>query len=97
MERNRSISCNFLNDSEMSGDRFLILQDPIIESDKTVKNLQNTNTEIGDELTYTIRTRNTLLAKSSHCGYISRRIVICPRHITVRWLNSDRCSRHRQG
>lgn len=46
----------------MSGDRFLILQDPIIESDKTVKNLQNTNTEIGDELAYTIRTRNTLLA-----------------------------------
>lgn len=29
---------------------------------KTVKNLQNTNTEIGDELEYTIRTRNTLLA-----------------------------------
>lgn len=62
MERNRSFSCNFLSDSEMSGDRFLILQDQIIESDKTVKNLQNTNTEIGDELAYTIRTRNTLLA-----------------------------------
>ncbi|EJR26714.1 MULTISPECIES: cell surface protein [Bacillus cereus group] len=40
----------------------MILQDQIIESDKTVKNLQNTNTEIGDELAYTIRTRNTLLA-----------------------------------
>ncbi|MEK4659864.1 cell surface protein [Bacillus pseudomycoides] len=62
MERNKSFSCNFLNDSEMSGDSFLILQDQIIESDKTVKNLQNTITEIGDELAYTIRTRNTLLA-----------------------------------
>ncbi|MED1594036.1 MULTISPECIES: cell surface protein [Bacillus] len=40
----------------------MILQDQIIESDKTVKNLQNTITEIGDELAYTIRTRNTLLA-----------------------------------
>ncbi|MGH1047741.1 isopeptide-forming domain-containing fimbrial protein [Bacillus mycoides] len=27
-----------------------------------MKNLQNKNTEIGDELEYTIRTRNTLLA-----------------------------------
>lgn len=37
----------------MSGGRFLILQDPIIESENTVKNLQNTNTEIRDELEYT--------------------------------------------
>ncbi|MEK7016014.1 isopeptide-forming domain-containing fimbrial protein [Bacillus sp. FSL R9-9410] len=40
----------------------MILQDPIIESEKTVKNLQNKNTEIGDGLAYTIRTRNMLLA-----------------------------------
>ncbi|MED0906152.1 cell surface protein [Bacillus nitratireducens] len=40
----------------------MILQDPIIESEKPVKNLQNKNTETGDELACTIRTRNTLLA-----------------------------------
>ncbi|SDZ13039.1 isopeptide-forming domain-containing fimbrial protein [Bacillus sp. 166amftsu] len=33
---------------------------PTLESEKTVKNLQNKNTEVGDEIEYTIKTRNTV-------------------------------------
>ncbi|PEA55619.1 hypothetical protein CON64_06785 [Bacillus pseudomycoides] len=38
----------------------IVFKDPAIESEKTVRNLQNKSTEVGDTLEYTIRTRNTV-------------------------------------
>ncbi|WP_177206888.1 isopeptide-forming domain-containing fimbrial protein [Bacillus sp. 491mf] len=35
-------------------------RDSKLESEKTAKNLQNKNTEVGDEIEYTIKTRNTV-------------------------------------
>ncbi|WP_256416318.1 isopeptide-forming domain-containing fimbrial protein, partial [Bacillus cereus] len=37
----------------------IVSKDPVIESEKTVRNIQNKNTEVGDTLEYTIRTHNT--------------------------------------
>lgn len=38
----------------------IVFKDPVIESEKTVRNLQNKSIEVGDTLEYTIRSRNTL-------------------------------------
>ncbi|PEQ65029.1 isopeptide-forming domain-containing fimbrial protein [Bacillus cereus] len=38
----------------------IVLTDPVIESEKTAKNLQNKKNEVGDEIEYTIKTRNTI-------------------------------------
>lgn len=38
----------------------IVLQDPVIESEETVKNLENKNIEVGDEIEYTIKMRNTV-------------------------------------